>query len=62
MKALVLIPFIDKETGIFHRGGEIVDMDTARIDEISAAGAFLERIGDPAPVETKRVKRTKKKG
>lgn len=62
MRARVLIPFIDRETGVFHRDGEVVDLEQSRFDEIAAAGGFLEPLDDPAPAVKKRATRTKKKG
>lgn len=61
MRARVLIPYIDRETGIFHRSGEVVDLEQSRFDEI-AAGGFIEPLDDPAPAAKKRATRTKKKG
>lgn len=61
MRARVLIPYIDRETGIFHRSGEVVDLEQSRFDEI-AAGGFIEPLEDTAPAVKKRATRTKKKG
>lgn len=61
MRARVLIPYIDRETGIFHRSGEVVDLVQSRFDEI-AAGGFIEPLDDPAPAVKKRATRAKKKG
>lgn len=61
MRARVLIPFVDKETGIFYRCGDVADLDSSRIDEIAAVGGFLEPL-DPAPAVKKRATRTRKKG
>lgn len=61
MRARVLIPYIDRETGIFHRSGEVVDLEQSRFDEI-AAGGFIEPLDDPAPAVKKRATKAKKKG
>lgn len=62
MRARVLIPFIDRETGFFYRDGEVVDLEQSRIAEIAAAGGFLQPLDDPAPAVKKRATRAKRKG
>lgn len=62
MRARVLIPYIDRETGIFHRSGEVVELEQSRFDEIAAAGGFLHPLDDAVPAVKKRATKAKKKG
>lgn len=42
MKAKVLIPFTDKNTGKTHNKGEIIEVTAARFNEITRKGRFVE--------------------
>lgn len=48
MKANVIKPYIDRETGDLHREGEVVELTAARAAEL-AEGGFVEPMESPKP-------------
>lgn len=62
MKLSVTIGFIDKDTNIFHRVGEIIEYPEKRAKEIETRG-FGKVLNEPKPTkeESKPVKETKDK-
>ena len=54
IKAKVLIPFTDKETGKEHKKGEVVEMTAARFNEITRKGRYVELVEEaPETANTK---------
>lgn len=42
IKAIVLIPFKDKENGNVYKKGDIVEFTAKRFNEITKKGAYIE--------------------
>lgn len=64
MKLSVKIGFIDKDTNIFHKVGEVVEYPEKRAKEIESRG-FGKIVGEPKPTkepkaESKKAEDTKK--
>ena len=60
MKAKVLIPFMDKETGQKHKKGDVFNVTAKRFNEITAKGRYIEAVDEPAePVNTNNKEKTK---
>lgn len=60
MKAKVLIPYTDKETGQKRKKGEVIDITANRFNEITAKGRYIEAVDEPAePVNTNTKEKTK---
>lgn len=53
MKAKVLIPFRDKETGKLHKKGDIITLTSARFGEIIRKGDYIEAVEETATAKTK---------
>ena len=51
MKAKVLIPYTDKNTGKTHKKGEIIDISADRFNEITRKGRYIEAY-EEAPATT----------
>lgn len=47
MKAKVLIPFTDKETGQKRKKGDIFNVTANRFNEITAKGRYVEAVDEP---------------
>ena len=53
MKAKVLIPFRDKETGKLHKKGDIITVTSARFGEILRKGDYIEAVEEATPAKAK---------
>jgi hypothetical protein len=59
MKAKILIPYIDKETGQKRKKGDVINITANRFNEISAKGRYIEAVDEPAePVNTNNKEKT----
>lgn len=57
MKAKVLIPYTDKETGQKRKKGEVINITAHRFNEITAKGKYVEAVDEPVePVKTNKEK------
>lgn len=60
MKAKVLIPYTDKETGQKRKKGDVINITANRFNEITAKGRYIEAVDEPAePVNTNNKEKTK---
>jgi hypothetical protein len=57
MKAKVLIPFTDKETGQKRKKGDVFNVTAIRFNEIIAKGRYIEAVDEP--VQTNNKEKTK---
>jgi hypothetical protein len=53
MKAKVLIPFTDKETGQSRKKGDVINITAKRFNEIIAKGKFIEAHDEPVITNNK---------
>lgn len=60
MKLSVKIGFIDRETNIFHKVGEVVEYPEKRAKEIENRG-FGKILNEPKPTKTEKVEEKPKK-
>ena len=57
MKAKVLIPYTDKETGQKRKKGDVINITANRFNEITTKGRYIEAVEEPAePVNTNKEK------
>ena len=47
MKAKVLIPYTDKETGQKRKKGDVFNTTAKRFNEITAKGRYIEAVDEP---------------
>lgn len=53
MKARVLIPFTDKETGKSRKKDDVFSITAKRFNEITAKGRYIEAVDDPVNTNNK---------
>ncbi len=54
VKAKVLIPYTDKNTGKKHVKNEIIEVSAKRFNEITSKGRFIELVEEEEPTTTKK--------
>jgi hypothetical protein len=59
MKAKVLIPYTDKETGQKRKKGDVFNITAKRFNEITAKGRYIEAVDEPVVVNTENKEKTK---
>lgn len=53
MKAKVLIPYTDKETGQKRNKGDVINITAKRFNEITAKGRYIEAVDEPVNTNNK---------
>ena len=53
MKAKVLIPFTDKETGQSRKKGDVFNITAKRFNEITVKGRYIEAVDEPVKTNNK---------
>lgn len=53
MKARVVMPFMNKQTGKLCNTGDIIEISAERFAEIKKAGRFVEEVKQEKPAEKK---------
>jgi hypothetical protein len=59
MKAKVLIPFTDKETGQKRKKGGVINITAKRFNEITAKGRYIEAVDEPVITNDKDKEKTR---
>ena len=52
MKAKVIVPFFDKEAKVNRKPGDTFDVSTARFNEITRKGRYIEACDEPGKAAT----------